>query len=69
MRLFRHAVLICEEGSVGVRRGSIDGVDGRHHGEKVLEFEEVVGGGGNGPVKRVDEGGVEISKGELIDYV
>ena len=69
MGLLGDAILVCVERAVGVRRGGVDGVDGRHDREEVLEFVEVGGRGGDGAVEGVDERGVEIAEGEFVDYV
>lgn len=62
------AVYGFEEGD---ERGVV-GVNGGDDGEVVLEFVEVVVGGGcygDGVVEGVDEGGVVGAKGELADDV
>lgn len=61
--LFGYTVLVCEERAVGIGRACVDRVDGRDDREEVLELEEVIGGCGDGSVERVDQGGVEVSKG------
>jgi hypothetical protein len=50
-------------------QGGVVGVDGRDDGEVVLEFVEVVCGGGEGVVERVLERRVVGAEGELIDVV
>lgn len=55
-------------GKGGRRRGGA-GEDGGDDGEVVLKAVEVVGGGGEGVVERVEEGGVERAKGEFGDEV
>lgn len=55
----------------GEERGGV-GVDGGHDGEVVLEFVEVVGGGGgegDGGVEGVGEGGEVRAEGEFADEV
>ena len=47
----------------------VGGVDGGDDGEVVLEFVEVIGGGGDGVVERVGQGGVEGAEGKLVDVV
>ena len=71
MGLRRHGVLIGEDGIGGgeVGRGGGTCVDGGYHREVVLVFEEVRGCCGEGSVERVEEGGVEGSEGEFVDYV
>lgn len=72
------AVLLDSVGAGGGRLGvlvdftqrfGVGGVDCRHHGEVVLVFVEVGGGGCVGVVEGVGEGGVEGAKGEFVDYV
>ena len=47
----------------------VGGVDCRDDGEVVLVFVEVLGGGGEGGVERVGEGGIEGAEGEFVDLV
>lgn len=67
VRLLGDGILVGEDRAVLV--AGVDGVDGGHDGEEVLEFMEVVWRAGDGAVERVEEGRVEGAKGELGDYM
>jgi hypothetical protein len=69
MRLFCDRVLICEDCAWGVRRATLNRVDGGHDGEKVLEFVEVVRNCGDSSIEGVEERGVEGSEREFRDDV
>ena len=62
MRLLGYGVLVCVDGSRGVGRRGVDGVDCWDDGEEVLKFMEVVWCCGDGAVERVEEGRVEGSE-------
>lgn len=67
--LLGHGVLIGEKsGIVSWVRGP-NAVDGGHDGHEVLELVEVCGGKIDCSVERIFEGGVEATKGQLVDDV
>ena len=81
VRLLRDGVLVRPDRVPVVRErvdvGRVGGdeargvgrVHGGHDGEVVLEFHEVLAGGGEGVVERVFEGGDEGAEGEFVDLV
>lgn len=65
----RGVIRVAVDGFEEGEEGGVVGVDGGDDGEVVLEFVEVVFGGGDGVVEGVDEGGVVGAEGELLDVV
>lgn len=67
--LLGHGVLVREKRGIVSRVGGPDAVDGGHDRHEVLELVEICGGDVDCSVKRIFEGRVEATKGELVDDV